>query len=69
MDLMKWPIFSLMESDFVSQIRMACVFGMYSTVLLFNYVPFYNVFLSHYINVKSYTFIKILSDESGQFVN
>ncbi|KDR17139.1 RCC1 and BTB domain-containing protein 1-like isoform X2 [Zootermopsis nevadensis] len=27
MDLMKWPIFSLLESDFVSQIRMACVFG------------------------------------------
>lgn len=32
MDLMKWPIFSLLEPDFVYKIKMACVYGMYSVI-------------------------------------
>lgn len=36
MDLMKWPIFSLLEPEFLSKIKMACVYGMYSILLLFN---------------------------------
>lgn len=27
MDLTNWTIFSLLETDFVSKIKMACVFG------------------------------------------
>ena len=38
MDLMKWPIFSLLEPEFACKIKMACVYGMYSIVLLF-YIP------------------------------
>ena len=36
MDLMKWPIFSLLEPEFACKIKMACVYGMYSILLLFN---------------------------------
>ena len=36
MDLMKWPIFSLLEPEFACKIKMACVYGMYSFLLLFN---------------------------------
>jgi len=36
MDLTKWPIFSLLEPEFTSKIKMACVYGMYSILLLFN---------------------------------
>jgi hypothetical protein len=34
MDLMKWPLFSLLEPDFVYKIKMACVYGMYYSLLL-----------------------------------
>jgi hypothetical protein len=36
MDLVKWPIFSLLEPEFACKIKMACVYGMYSILQLFN---------------------------------
>jgi hypothetical protein len=36
MDLMKWPIFSLLEPDFVYKIKMACVYGMYYVTFSIN---------------------------------